>query len=67
MLHVYEDEPTEDSGSHGVLEALQELGRETGGFVEVEAAGLGFEVPVNRARLHDAIAARIVEAGRYAV
>ena len=33
---------TKDPLAHSVLETLQELGRETGGFVEVEATGVGF-------------------------
>jgi len=33
------DELAEDPFSDGVLEALQELGSETGGFVETEAVG----------------------------
>ena len=35
---------TKDPLADGVLEAIQELGRETGGFVEAEATGLGFGV-----------------------
>ena len=37
----------EDSFAYRVLESLQELGGEIGGFVEMEAVGRGFVVPVS--------------------
>ena len=46
---------TEDSFADGVLETLQELGRESGGLVEVEAAGLAFGILVRIGPLKDAV------------
>ena len=45
----------EDPLSHGVLEAIQELGCETSGLVEADAAGLGLWVLVRIGPLKDAI------------
>ncbi len=41
------DAMAEDSFAYRVLESLQELGGEIGGFVEMEAVGRGFVVPVS--------------------
>ncbi len=46
---------TRDPLSDRVLEALQELGCESGGFVEAEAGGWGFGVPVWLDPLEDAV------------
>ena len=46
---------TKDPLADGVLEAIQELGRETGGFVEAEATGLGFGVLIHFGDLEQAV------------
>ena len=46
---------TKDPLANGVLEAVEELGRETGGFVEAEATGLGFGVLIHFGGLEQAV------------
>ena len=52
---VVASELTKDPLSDRVLEALQELGGEGGGFVKAEAVGWGFGVPVWIDPLEDAV------------